>query len=377
MRRLLCLISLALALGPACPRTAAAAPVLAPPPELNDGLAVGDPQAGLADPGPLTALADAIGRGDIPKTNAVLIVSRGRLVYEGYFGAGRRDLLNDTRSAMKSVTSLAVGLAIQSGAIGSVKAPAFSYLEDLAPFANDGQTKRQITIEDLLTMSSALACNDDDDASPGNENNMHPQHYWARWAVDLPTIAGYARDGSGLGPWRYCTAGAFLLGQILQRAVGEPADKYIDERILAPLGVTKFEWPYSPSGEAMTGGGLRLSARDLAKLAWMLVDDGRWSGSQVIPSAWVDAAFTVRRPAYFGLDYGYLFWRRVYHTPCGDVVGWQMSGNGGNAVVMLRAIHAAVVVARADYNTKGMHQQTQALLETYVLPALMCARSAA
>jgi hypothetical protein len=51
-----------------------------------------------------------------------------------------------------------------------------------------------------------------------------------------------------------------------------------------------------------------------------------------------------------------------------------MAGNGGNAIVVLRDIHAAVVVARANYNTKGMHQQTQALLESYVLPALMCRR---
>jgi hypothetical protein len=80
------------------------------------------------------------------------------------------------------------------------------------------------------------------------------------------------------------------------------------------------------------------------------------------------------RPAYSGLDHGYLFWRRVCHTPCGDVTGWQMSGNGGNAVVMLKDIHAAVVVARADYNAKGMHHQTQGLLESCVLPALMCAK---
>jgi CubicO group peptidase (beta-lactamase class C family) len=125
----------------------------------------------------------------------------------------------------------------------------------------------------------------------------------------------------------------------------------------------------------MTGGGLRLTARDLAKLAWMLADGGRWAGRQVIPPTWLDATFTVRRPAYAGLDYGYLFWRRVYHTACGDVTGWQMAGNGGNAIVVLRDIHAAVVVARVNYNAKGMHQQTQTMLETYVLPALMCGKA--
>jgi CubicO group peptidase (beta-lactamase class C family) len=327
---------------------------------------------GLADPSRLIGLPAAVARGDFPKTNAVLVVSNGRLVYERYFGEGGPGVLNDTRSATKSVTSLAIGVAIGAGAIGSVKDRAFAYLRDLAPFANDTPDKQSITLEDLLTMSSALDCNDDDRASPGNEDNMHPQPNWSRWAVDLPTMRGYRRDDAGLGPWRYCTTGAFLLGQVLQRATKTPADRYIETKILRPLGITRWTWPYSPSGEPMTGGGLRLTARDLANLAWMIADEGRWRGRQVVPSAWIDAALTERRPAYPGLGYGYFFWRRTFSTTCGAVDGWYMAGNGGNAILILRDLHAAVVIARANYGAKGMHDQTRALLETYVLPALKC-----
>ncbi|HEY1426368.1 MAG TPA: serine hydrolase [Caulobacteraceae bacterium] len=327
---------------------------------------------GLADPSRVATLPAAIARGDFPKTDAVLVVSDGRLVYERYFGHGGPDALANTRSAMKSVTSLAVGVAIAEGAIRSVKDPVLPYLQDLAPFANDTPDKRQITIEDLLTMSSALDCNDDEPASPGNEDNMHPQRNWTRWAVDLPTMAGYARDASGLGPWRYCTTGAFLLGQVLQRATKTRVDRYIDARILNPLGITRRQWSYSPTGEPMTGGGLELTAGDLAKLAWMVTDGGRWQGRQVVPSAWIDAALTERRPAYPGLGYGYFFWRRTFSTACGTIDGWYMAGNGGNAIVILRDLRAAVVVARSNYGAKAMHDQTKALLETYVLPALKC-----
>jgi hypothetical protein len=51
-----------------------------------------------------------------------------------------------------------------------------------------------------------------------------------------------------------------------------------------------------------------------------------------------------------------------------------MAGNGGNAIVVLRDIKTAVIVTRSNYNTRGMHQQTIALLEKYVLPSLPCAR---
>jgi CubicO group peptidase (beta-lactamase class C family) len=351
--------------------TVDAADLLAPA-NLHDGLAVASPARAGVDVAPLAELKTAVVRNDFPKTASVLVVRNGRLVYEEYFGEGGREVLNDTRSATKSITSLAIGAAIGTRAISSQGAPGFSYLADLRPFQNDSPDKEAITIEDLLTMSSALDCNDDDDKSPGNEDNMHPQPNWSRWAVDLPTMQGYKRDSSGLGPWRYCTTGSFLLGQILQRATHTRADRYIEQTILAPLGITEWEWPYSPSNETMTGGGLRLRSRDLAKIAAMLIDGGRWKGKQIVPKSWVDSSLSVHRKAYSDSNYGYLFWQRDYVTPCGTKSGWYMAGNGGNAIVMFRDLRTAVVVTRTNYNTRGMHQQTIDLLQRYVLPAVAC-----
>ena len=345
------------------------------PVNLDDGLEVASPAATRLDVAPLLRLKDAVASGDFPKTTSVLVVREGKLVYEAYFNEGSRELLNDTRSATKSITSLAVGTAIGDGALPSQRALAFSFLGDLRPFQNDSTDKEAITIEDLLTMSSALDCNDDDDKSPGNEDNMHPQSNWSRWAVNLPTMKDYRRDSSGLGPWRYCTTGAFLLGQILQRATHTPVDQYIEQRILAPLGIMQRQWPYSPSGETMTGGGLRLRSRDLAKIAVMLTDEGRWKGRQIVPAAWVASMLSVHRTAYSDANYGYLFWQRTYTTSCGPLSGWYMAGNGGNAIVVLRDLRTAVVVTRTNYNTRGMHKQTLDLLARHVLAALPCAQS--
>jgi CubicO group peptidase (beta-lactamase class C family) len=330
------------------------------------------PQSVGADPRPLKDLAEAIGHGDFPKTTSVLIVYRNRLIYDRYFGDGGPDLLNDTRSATKSITSLAVGVAIRDGAVASVTAPAFEYLTVLAPFQNDTPLKREITVEDLLTMSSALDCDDNVDASPGNEDRMHEQQRWARWAVDLPTKQDYQRDDTGRGPFSYCTAGAFLLGQIVQGATHTPVDQYIERKILKPLGISKWEWPRSPTGEVMTGGGLRLRSRDLAKIAWMMVNDGHRGAYSVVPAAWVKAATTAHRKANAEQDYGYLFWQRPYASKCGITSGWYMAGNGGNAIVVLKELGAAIVISRKNYNTQGMHQQTVDLLERYVLPAFPC-----
>ena len=327
---------------------------------------------------PADDAAAAINGDDFPGTTSVLLLQGSEKLREAHFGGTTADTLHDVRSVTKSVTSLGVGIALADGKIPSVDALAFSFLSDLSPFANGGVLKSEITIKDLLTMSSSLDCDDDDPQSPGNEENMYPRERWVRWAVDLPTKPGYLRDPQGRGPFAYCTAGVFLLGQILERATGERVDRYLEERLLAPLDIQRFEWRHSPSGEVATGGQLRLTTRDLAKLGRLVLNDGRWQGRALLPKTWIDAALTVQVKPNQAIDplgklgYGYLFWQRDYATPCGRTSGWYMSGNGGNHVVILRDLDAVAVVTSVSYNTKGMHEKTTRLLETQAFPALSC-----
>jgi CubicO group peptidase (beta-lactamase class C family) len=180
-------------------------------------------------------------------------------------------------------------------------------------------------------------------------------------------------------PWHYCTAGTVLLGQIVQRAAKQPIDAFLAEHLFAPLGITRYEFSRSPSGEVMTGGGLRLTTRDLGSLGWLVRSGGAWRGRQVVPEAWVRAALTAHRRTAFEQDYGYLFWGRSFRPRCGGterrIDGWMMSGNGGNAVVILAELDAVIVVTRTSYNTRGMHDQTARLIEEQILPELACGKA--
>lgn len=169
----------------------------------------------------LPTLTAAIERGDYIKITSVLVEQHGHIIYEHYHDGDGPQLLHDVRSAGKSVTALAVGTAIADGVLPGVDTPAFARLSDLAPFANDGPEKQAILLRDLLTMSSALSCDDWEDASPGNEERMYPTRSWARFAADLPTAAGYVRDASGYGRFSYCTAGASSLARSYN---GRPAN---------------------------------------------------------------------------------------------------------------------------------------------------------
>lgn len=326
---------------------------------------------------PDDTLAAAIAAGEFPRTTSVLAYQHEAPIYEAYFAGTNADTLHDIRSVTKSITAIAVGVAIADGALPSVDAPAFAYLADLRPFAHDGPAKASITIGDLLNMASALDCDDDAPASPGNEENMYPKSSWSRWAVDLPLRASYTRERK-VESFSYCTAGVHLLGQILQRVTRKPVDEYIESRLFAPLGIDTVRWFRSPSGEVATGGQLRIRTRDLAKLAQLLLDRGSHHGNQLVPAAWIDQMLTRQlRPNRSSdprgeLGYGYLMWQREYTTPCGRVTGWYMSGNGGNHAVVLRELDAVAVVTTINFNTRGMHDQTTRLLEQHVFPRLRC-----
>lgn len=358
----------------ACAAACGSASAPSPPPATQATPAAPAAAAGSKPAGArFASVAAAIERGDAPKTTSVLAMRGGEIIYEGYFNGATADTLHDTRSVGKSITSLAIGAAIARGALPGVSARAFPYLADLQPIAHAGPLKDQITIEDLLTMSSALDCDDNDEKSPGNEENMYPLSSWARWAVDLPVRASYRRDATGRGPWAYCTAGTVLLGQILQRATKQPVDAFIAEHLFAPLGIQKWEFAKSPTGEIMTGGGLRLRTRDYAALLWMLRAGGRHNNTQVVPASYVKAALTVHRTAFPEVpqDYGYLLWHRTYHTRCGDFPAWFMAGNGGNALAIVESLDAVVAVTRTHYNQgRKMHAQTAAIIEQHLLPEL-------
>lgn len=307
----------------------------------------------------------------LPGATSVLLQRHGRVVVELYARGADAQTLHNTRSVGKSVTGLLVAAAAQDGLLKR-ETPVFGELSDAQPFANDGPVKRGIVVEDLLTMTSALDCDDNQPDSPGNEENMYPQPRWLRWAGDLPTRS-VARDAQGLGPFAYCTAGVFLLGQVLERRVPGGLETYAQRRLFEPLGLSTLEWSRSPSGETMTGGGLRLRTRDWASLAQMLLREGTGPKGQVLTPEQVATLLTVRRSTPFGMEYGELFWRRDYELRCGRASAWLMSGNGGNNVLILPTLDAVAVLTRTHYNQRGMHQQSAefltALLERHVCGA--------
>ena len=301
----------------------------------------------------------AIQSAEFKKITSILVSRRGTVVYEHYFDNDPHALRN-TRSATKTITGMLIGLAIEKGLIAGVKAPVFPLFADHEPFKNPALVKSMISVEDLLTMNSGLECNDNVDSSPGNEEKMYPTKDWVRFTVDLPV-----RSTRG---FHYCTAGVAMLGEALQRATKTTVPEFAQKSLFDLLGIQHMKWAYSPTGVAMTGGGLELETGDLVKLALLYANNGAWNRKQIVSEQWVKSSVSAHLRIDDLTEYGYLWWIKSFQSGGKSYPAYYMTGNGGNKVVVFPGSDLIVAITSTNYNTKGMHQQTELLLTQYLLP---------
>ena len=108
----------------------------------------------------LHSLETAIRSGEFKKIGSVVIARHGKLIYEAYFD-GDAATLRDTRSATKSITDILIGIAIKDKKLSGVDARVLALLPERAQrMQNPDPRKDRITVEDFLTMSSPLECDD-------------------------------------------------------------------------------------------------------------------------------------------------------------------------------------------------------------------------
>ncbi|MDX1530719.1 MAG: serine hydrolase [Rhodothermales bacterium] len=344
------------------------------PQDLNDGWETASASSVQLSEEVLSAMEDSLRAGTFGRITSVLIAKDGKLVHESYF-SGSAATPRNTRSATKTLTGMLVGIAIDRGALPGADAPALQYL-DARPELHPDPRKDQITVEDLLTMSSILECNDWNSFSSGNEERMYLREDWLQFTLDLPI--------RGTPPWEappegrpygrafsYCTAGVYAVGRVLEGATGEPVEAFAQAHLFEPLGIAVADWQRSPTGPVQTGGGLGLRSRDLLKLGQLYADGGTWNAGRIVPEAWVEAS-TRPHVAFEGpggepYEFGYLWWLRSFAVGGRSVRAYYMAGAGGNMVAVVPDHDLVAVVTSENFRRGDAHDLTARLLTEYVL----------
>lgn len=293
------------------------------------------------DEAALAAIVQKIGETDpVPRTapliQSLVIARHGRLVLDEYFFGFDADRLHDLRSASKTITSVMAGAAKID-----MNTPAYPV------FGDTRADRARITVGHFLTHSSGLACDDNDDDSPGNEDKMYNQTAqpdWYRFILDLSVV----HDPGTV--YAYCSGGINVAAGVVGRTTSTWIPAFFAQKVAEPLGIHRWAMNLTPTGDGYGGGGLYLRPRDLLKLGVAYLDSGAWQGHRIVSPDWVrqsTARQIVTGPESWD---GYGWHLNILHAPGHDYPDYEATGNGGQLLIVVPDLDLAVVFTAANYN---------------------------
>jgi CubicO group peptidase (beta-lactamase class C family) len=236
--------------------------------------------------------------------DCVLVVRNGYIVLEEYWNVYTAETKHELQSVTKSFTSVLIGIAFQQGLLESVE----QRMVDLFPnhtIANLDPRKLRITLEHLLTMSDGMDWHEHD--YPYNDSrNTLGQMWVSPDAVQHVLGRPMAREPGE--SWAYNSGTSILLGGIIEQVSGRDVRSFAREHLFDPLGIGEIEWSMTTGNHYHTDGGLYMTPRDMARLGYLMLNEGTWDGVEIVSSDWVSRSTTTHYLTEGGDGYGYQWW---------------------------------------------------------------------
>jgi CubicO group peptidase (beta-lactamase class C family) len=334
------------------------------PEKVTDGWEISSLEKEGIDPVKIHELMLAILNQKYKNIHSVLLVKNGKLILEEYFHGYHREKRHQTRSAMKSIGSVLTGIAIDRGFISSEDEKIYPYFKSYEPEEKWDTRVRDVTLKSLLTMTSGYGC-DDVQSKYACERNMYKSTDHVEYALNLPMAHNPGEQ------WAYNSASLWLVGEIISKESDMSIPDFAERYLFGPLGITDVQWWNSPKGRAMLAGNAEMRPRDMAKFGHMVLNSGKWKGTQIVSKEWIEKstrAHVRNSGGYWG--YGYLWWVGGTVINGREVNMYLASGNGGQKIYIFPEFELVAVFTGGNYNSKLSSQPDQMLIN-YILPAMM------
>lgn len=281
-----------------------------------------------------------IGQKRYSKINSVLFWQDGKILAENYYNGFTEQSRNVLRSVVKSILSLAAGVALDRGLLPGLDVAVADYI----PVFREGRDPLHplITVRHLLTMTSGIYWNGGVHYHCPMMEQMLRKGNWLSHIADcvVADLPGIRHN--------YKEFDVILLAAVLEAVCGDLYD-FIDREIYSPLGIRSGRWYKSPCGVYYSVGGGRegdeipssLTAREMLQIGRLCLDGGIYGGHRIVSETYLQEAIS---PSAADPGYGFLFW-------LGD--GWYACRGYGGQRIHVIPERRLIAVMQATPSSRG------------------------
>ena len=281
----------------------------------------------------------------------IYAIKDGVTVYDDcWHGFTTGDAVN-VNSVTKGVVALLTGIALDKGCIKSVDQKVMEFFPDYVVKRGE-KTIYEVTIRHLLTMTAPYK---------GKSEPWKKVCTSEDWTLAILDHLG-GRNGI-TGEFRYATLGIQILVGIIERATGEKCIDLANRDLFEPLGLPKriihgdsskedqfdffmnknprkYEWYTDPKGCVTAGWGLCMSAKDMAVIGELVLENGSFNGKRIISEEYLKDMLTPHLK--LGERMGYMSYGYLWYKPFDDREVYAAIGDSGNIIYVSKEDNVSV-----------------------------------
>ncbi len=225
------------------------------------------------------------------RTDGLIIVRGGYIISEKYergFAADRPHLI---WSVSKSFVNALYGIAVKDGK-ADLNEKAYKYYKPL-----DSDSHRDISIDNILRMSSGIDWNEGYETSPLKSSVI--AMLWTAGRNDMALFTSGFPLAHKPGTYLYYSSGdSNLLMAILKNLYKERYNSLPWERLFDKIGMKNVTWERDKSGTFVGSSYIYATPKDIAKFGFLYLNDGKWNNEKIFPDGWLDYTMTTA-PSFF------------------------------------------------------------------------------
>lgn len=354
------------------------------PNELNDGWETASANDVGLDEEKFVELVKYLNSSIDNQFHSILIAKDNKLIFEKYFSGYKFDInsikseqdiiqfgvdtLHYLASVSKSITSLLLGIAIDNGAEISLDDTLLSYYPQYS--AELIGEKSLIQLNHLLTMSAGLSW-DESTYSYGDPKNdvtqlfvqSDPLQYILRKPIEsLPGTK-----------FSYNSGYTNIIADVLQLKTGVTFNQFAHNNLFSKLGIDSYKWEMINGNLIFASGGLYLTPRDLAKIGYVFLNEGKWLNTQIVSNGWIEQSFeNYINPNYYYYSngYGLQWWKNTFHTTYGSYECYFAAGWGEQFLYILPELDMEIVITGGYYFNNYIELSPHSIVNDYILYSL-------